>query len=247
MIMNHHLFNKDTLNIFTDGSIKKFFINRQEETIGCAGANIVMTDDSGIHSIEAATEIVRHTTNNDTEIRSILLGVQRALYYRELYPFRYINIIADSKICIYGLREWLFNWVNNTGPGETVMISSQGTPVANQEVILQIIYTILQNNLSINFYHQNGHKNCNSMKDMIEAKKTFIKSNYISCDVDMELIKNISIANDYVDRFTKQALESYIPMPNRVVTPNVFMHYVYKPFDVDRYNELIRGFKKDAK
>lgn len=242
MIMNYHLFNKDTLNIFTDGSIKKFYINGEEETIGCAGANIVITDESGIHSIEAATEITRNTTNNDTEIRSILLGVQRALYYRDNYPFRYINIIADSKICIYGLREWIFNWINNTDPNTKVMISSQGTPVANQQVILQIIYTILQNNLSINFYHQNGHKNCNNMKDMIKAKETFIKSNYISCDVDLELIKNISIANDYVDKFTKYELDNFVP--DRIIRPNEYMHYIYKPFDSDKYNELIRGYKK---
>ena len=241
MIMNHHLFNKDTLNIFTDGSIKKFYINCEEETIGCAGANIVVTDEIGIHSIEAATEITRNTTNNDTEIRSILLGVQRALYYRELYPFKYINIIADSKICIYGLREWIFSWINNTDPSGKIMISSQGTPVANQQVILQIIYTILQNNLNINFYHQNGHKNCNNMKDMKAAKEAFIKSNYISCDVDMELIKNISIANDYVDKFTKQELDRFIP--DRIIRPNIYMNYIYKPFDADRYNELIRGYK----
>lgn len=241
--MNHHLFNKDTLNIFTDGSIKKFYINGEEETIGCAGANVVITDESGINYVEAATEITRNTTNNDTEIRSILLGVQRALYYRELYPFKYINIIADSKICIYGLREWVFNWINNTDPNTKVMISSQGTPVANQQVILQIIYMILQNNLVVNFYHQNGHKNCNNMKDMLTAKDTFIRSNYIGCDVDMELIRNISRANDYVDRFTKQELEHFVP--DRIIRPNEYIHYVYRPFDYKKYNELIGGFNKN--
>ena len=45
MILPWMVFNDDTLNIFTDGSIRKIQINGyDEETIGCAGAYAVSSD-----------------------------------------------------------------------------------------------------------------------------------------------------------------------------------------------------------
>lgn len=231
MILNSHLFNKDTLNIFTDASIIKY---PDGETVGCAGAHIITGSDPVNNILEQPRTIIRNTTNNNSEIKAILLGIQRALVYRNRY--KTINLISDSKICIYGLREWVFNWVNDSVNSD-VLIGSQGDPVANQDVILQIIYTIINNGLVINLYHQKGHVR-DSEKSLTEAKNTFINSNHIQDDIDIELIKNISIANNIVDNFTRETLKSYPRIPQPVPINNL-VSFTYNGFDTNRYKELL--------
>lgn len=230
MILNNMLFNDDTLNIFTDASIIKY----PEETIGCAGAHIVTGNDAISKVLEQPRIIIRNTTNNNSEINAILLGVRSALKYKGI--FKTINIISDSKICIFGLREWIFNWIKDS-KNSNVLISSQGTEVANQSVILDIIYTILGNDIQINLYHQNGHVHLTSEKSMNEAKETFRNSNHIQHDVDMELIRNISIANDIVDKFTKVELQNFTR--TEIFPTSQLVSYFYEPFDVEKYKKLI--------
>ena len=231
IVPKHAMFNYDTVNIFTDASIIKY----PNETIGCAGAHIVTGYDATSEILEQPRIIIRNSTNNNSEINAILLGVRCALRYKN---FKQINLISDSKICIFGLREWIFNWIRDS-QGSDVLISSQGTEVANQQVILQIIYTILNNDLRINLFHQNGHVNINNQKQMENAKNTFINSNHIEDDIDMELIKEISIGNDIVDKFTRKELENFSP---ETPIPNTqeLVRFFYDPFDVDKYKHLLK-------
>ena len=229
MIKTEMMFNKDVLNIFTDASIDS------EKSIGCAGAHVVTGYTATDNILEQPRILIENTTNNNSEIRAILLGAQCALKYRKY--FKCINIISDSKICVYGLKQWIFNWVKNTNPGQP-LISSQGTEVANQDIIMQVIYTILNNNLCINLYHQSGHVNINNKKSLEEAKSIFISSNGLLHDVEFDLIKNISVANNIVDSFTRSHLSDY----NRNLNyPKDLLKFFYSPFDIERYSKLING------
>jgi ribonuclease HI len=233
MIKSEMMFNHNTLNIFTDASITK---TPEGETVGCAGCYVVSGDNAtSVNLIEIDTRIVRWSTSNNSEIHAVKLGVEKALQYGSNY--KVINLISDSKLCIYGLREWVFNWIRDS-KGLDYLVGSTNQEVANQEVILQIIYMILDNNLSINLYHQNGHVKVNDPRSLAEAKKTFIESNFLRHDVDMNLIRNISIANDAIDKFTRNTLGRTM-LPKVYPNANNIVKYIYMPFDAGRYAYLI--------
>ena len=227
IITNDLIFNDRTLNIFTDASIIKTDTN---ETIGCAGNNIIVNNTI----LEQPTQIIRNSTNNNSEITAIYMAVVNALKYRD--KFDIINIFSDSKICVFGLREWIYNWIK-ISPGD-VLISSQEKPVANQEIILRIIYFILNHNLRINLYHVKGHVNYNSPDQLFTAKEIFMSSNHIKHDIDIELIRNICIANDQVDNFTREQLNNCIF--DEVPVKRSFIGVKYTPFDSKRYANLLR-------
>ena len=74
---------------------------------------------------------------------------------------------------------------------------------------------------------------------MQNAKSTFINSNHIKDDIDMDLIKEISIGNDIVDKFTRKELENFAP---ETPIPNTqeLVRFFYDPFDVDKYKNLLK-------
>ena len=225
------IFNKETLNIFTDASIITLRDKSYIETIGCPGCYVI----GGDTELELNTQILRNSTNNNSEITAIFMGVLAAQKYRSY--FRYINLFSDSKISVLGLREWIFNWINSAKEG--VMYSSSGKPVANQDIFLQIVYFIINNNLPINLFHVNGHISPTNITQILEAKKTFITSNHINIDVDEELIASFAICNDVIDNATRQILYDNTFSP--IEKSNPFIKYFYHPFDKNKYNELIGG------
>lgn len=184
------LFEHNTVNIFCDASIYKTY----EETIGCPGSIVVIND----QIVDQSIEIYRFSTNNHSEINAILMAVTQALRY--VNGCNRINIFSDSKISVFGLKEWIFNWIN-TRDDTGIMYSSSGQPVANQNIFLNIIRKIVSNNLNFNLYHQKGHVGKN---DLVIAKKVFQTSNKI-CLNDDEVIY-ISKYNDYIDNATRNYL-----------------------------------------
>lgn len=188
--------NSNTLNIFTDASIKQV----GQETVGCAGAFCVAGKDRTI--INQTNRILRHATNNSSEITAVKLGIDLAIDYRN--DFDTINLFSDSKICIYGLREWIFNWIDNMSNG--VLYNSSNTEVANQEMFKKIINLITHYNLNIHLYHVKGHVNINSIKSVLNAIRVFNISNGIILPTQ-DMI-DISDMNNYVDIFTGELLES---------------------------------------
>ncbi len=236
MLMYDDIFNDDTLNIFTDASMSKC----QNETIGCYGINVATTN------IELAkilfptslyisyTDIARYSTNNDSELRGILKGVFFALEFRQY--FKTINLFSDSMISIKGLKDWINNWIRNSNNG--IMYSTSGE-VLNQELIKDIIFTILNNNLNINLFHQKGHV---TDKNLEYAKQTFIKTNSLNCDVETSLIQEISICNNTIDKDTRNDLEWY--MNNQYEYKEKLSRAIcfdIDQFDLKKYNKLIGG------
>ena len=177
ILKNDDVIGENILNIFTDASIEKF----NDSYIGSAGSIIVLNEEI----IDQDIQILYPATNNLSEIYSLKLGIIQALKYRNPNIKR-INIFSDSKISVFGLREWIFKWVCNNKNG--TLYSSSGTPVSNQTYFLEIINLIIMNQLYINIYHQRGHKNPNKYQDIVEFKKSFRDSNGI--DIQENLIYN---------------------------------------------------------
>ena len=229
IITEDMFFNDETVNIFTDASIIKTISG---ETIGCAGNNIII----GNTIMGQPRMIIRNSTNNNSEITAIYMAVINALMYKNIY--KCINIFSDSKICIFGLREWIYNWIKNSTP-DGILISSQGKPVANQDIILRIIYFIIDHDLHVNFYHINGHVNVNNPDQLLSARETFKTSNNIKHEVDLELIRKIEIANDAVDNFTRNQLNECVF--ENVEQQSTFINYSCTGIDIEKYSKLIGG------
>lgn len=185
----------DTLNIFCDASINKF----TTETLGCPGSIAVCNLQETI-IVDERIRLLRNSTNNNSEITAILMAVEQAIYLcSEDEDINIINIFSDSKISVYGLREWIFNWARNIKDG--LMYSSSGTPVSNQQIFVHIIDLIVSNNLNVNLYHQKGHVTSSNLD---VAKRVFLESNGIEL-TDWQA-RYISNYNDYIDKATKNRL-----------------------------------------
>ena len=236
MITRENFFNNYTLNIFSDASIlaPKEKVSGMR-TKGCAGAIAVVNDEAPPKSIiSSSTRLLSDTTNNEAEITAISLALDLAVQYKN--NFLNINIFSDSKISIFALREWIFNWVRRTPAGSPLMGVS-GDIVANQGKILACIYKILENNLSIRLYHQYGHVNTNLPHKLEEAKDSFIKVNNLMDDIDIDVIKSISEFNGYIDSYTRMLLNT-----SQQTASKDLISCIYKPFDIITYGRLIHVY-----
>lgn len=201
------LFREDTLNIFTDASVKS---KSNDEYISCPGAICVCTKEyteDNIGIFDYAYSVLDNATNNRGEIYAVYLGVLLALKYR--YRFKRINIISDSQFAIYGLTKWIYNWRYSINSKDQY-VSSSKKEVVNQDIFKMIIHTIISNNLKVNFYHQKGH----CVGNLRKARQVFHTSNgFILDDFELGLINKF---NDIVDVFTGEKLDepavSFRPM-----------------------------------
>ena len=229
-------FNQETLNIFTDASVKTL----QDGTVlSCPGSICVVTDDKGnTYRLEEDFDernVVIGSTNNDGEIRAILLGIYYAIKYKN--KFNYINLFSDSNTCIQGISDWIFKWINNMKKG--IMYNSSNKPVANQDNICSIINTIIENNININFYHQKGHvKNNDKGHDI--CFNDFLCTNGIEMSMEIDLIKCISFYNDYVDKQTKQTLNKFTNIYYNNESYKATFNFTLKKGEIDNYKELIK-------
>ena len=235
MVKKEDIFKETTLNIFTDASVRKYY---NDETVGCAGAIAVKGD----NIIDESYRTIRFSTNNNSEIDAIRLGVLLALKYRNK-NIKHINLFSDSKISIYGLKEWIFKWINNIN--NEIMYSSSKLPVKNQEIFLNIIHTIINNRLEINLFHQRGHININSQSDLTKAIIDFKKNNYYNPNIyfDIEFIRAISYYNNYVDNNTRNLLscsnpQDYNSMDTFYTRPILYSCY---GLDINLYKKLINA------
>ena len=101
----------NNLFIFTDASVTKYG-RHEEEYISCSGAVACVWTGNCYQIIDQSFVINRCSTNNNGEIKAIYYGLLLALKYKN--NFRTINLFSDSKISIYGLREWIEDWVQRS-------------------------------------------------------------------------------------------------------------------------------------
>lgn len=231
-MLEYEIFNKKTLNIFCDASkssIKDAFGGTI--AMGCPGAIAVITTPTGGYEIiDKSLSIEYCATNNNSEMKALLLGVKLAVKYKD--KFNFINIFSDSKISIFGLREWIFkNWTY----ADNTIYSSSGEPVKNQDIIFYIIETLLKNDLRVSFYYQKGH----AVGKGNLAKAKFCEGNFIKYAEDT-LIQTITHFNDVIDNLTRDYLKENLYNEklynfNFAIYPNVNVR------DLDRYKTLILG------
>lgn len=190
------------INIFCDASINTSL------RIACPGVVTTLRYEDGHSDIyEKETMIMKGATNNSAEIMAILMGVRSALRLSRIYPGTVIRLFSDSKISIFGLREWLPNWVQNMKG--TVLMSSTGQPVANQQTFIKIFNLIVRYDLKIEFYHQSGHVK-NTPEALKRASADFITSNKIIVNRLGTSIEEICYYNNFVDELTREVEKLYI-------------------------------------
>lgn len=222
---------KDTLYLFCDASILN--VQGTQDYIGCPGVIVAEHDNEGnLKPLYSKTKLLSYTTNNNSEITAILLGVYEALKNRNRHSK--IKLFSDSMICIFGLRLWILSWIENVNNG--ILYSSSGQPVANQDIIKHIIQLIAENDLKIELYHQKGHVT-STPRSLEQAKNVFYKSNGIS--LNDEEIKIISYYNDMIDKLTKNELAIHYSNPLlKVETFNPFV-YDIEDCNFEKYKKLI--------
>ena len=221
MIRYNSIFNNKTLNIFTDASVLKL----KGETIGSPGYVAVV----GENIISERSEILRCSTNNQSEIYAILMAIQLAFYNKD--KFEVINIFSDSQFAIYGLREWIFKWINNIYDDR--LHNYAGALVANQKIFMNIIYIILDNDLKINFYHNRGHFKNNQVNEFI---RLFTKHNFLNDYIDYQSAYKIMYYNDKVDNNTRSLLHSTNEFPPKL---EILDYLARSNLDMNRYKELL--------
>lgn len=231
------IINGYTLNIFTDASISKF--PGTDIVTGGAGARFYIGD----QFIGSDLKILFNTTNNQSELTAILLGIMGAVRLKNRVTK--INLFSDSRISILGLREWIFTWMNSIH-GQ-VMYSSSGNPVANQQIILAIIETIVRNDLQVNLFHLRGHMDSGKDKHTIQFKKSFLKENHLDpyTIIDDEVIQFLINGNSGIDHFTRDPLLNseymmqLVQQQNYIKPFNVNQSYYLYNIDIDKYKECI--------
>ena len=141
----------NTINIFTDASTTTY----NGETYVSAGAVAIIGENYN-NIIDQQVNVMKNT-NNYGELYAIYLAIMMALRLRCSFPGATINILSDSKISVYGLREWSFSWLKNQVKFNTYnFINSSGNNIANDNIffILFSKYLIFsKKNDNINVLH----------------------------------------------------------------------------------------------
>lgn len=190
------------INCFTDASITKDPANGKY--IASAGYCIVI---DGI-IIDHNNLILYDATNSYGELYAVLMGVRALNKYK--YERRQMNILSDSRISIMGLREWIFNWVNNfnNSSGSMGLISYSGSEISNQELYTAIVDEIINKQIPLGLYHILGHVNYRSKEKIHRARTYFNKINKESIGDD--IAKELCYYNNYVDMMTRDRLKDVV-------------------------------------
>lgn len=200
MITKDQICNQSTINIFTDASILQIKHGSHiDHYVGCPGIVVYRGD----RLVDAKYKILAKTTNNYCELYAILLAIQYARVHAFHKSNLKINIFSDSKISIFGLREWIFKWIANHHNG--VLYGSSG-PVSNQDLIIRIIWNILLDNIPVKLYHVRGHHDHDTFKEMISFRKSFRQENHIYDMVEDTLLQFLISGNSEVDNLTRSQL-----------------------------------------
>lgn len=221
------------VNLFCDASIDTNL------KIACGGCHIMIQNQGQITHSYDKLYIQHNATNNSAEILAIWAGVVEAIKIRDTNPNHQIvfRLFSDSKISLYGCRDWMKNWIRNSH-GEDELVSSSGTPVANQQTFIDIYNMIIAHQLKIEFYHQRGH--VGETVRIQDARVYFIKTNKVSPENLGLDIHIISECNTMIDNATRNAMREYIKNNNTSITYGAQV-YLPDPFiHVARYDELAR-------
>ena len=242
------------VNLFCDASID---INNK---IACGGCYVTLQELNrtstytnglsviGMYNLDEVNEycskmyIQHDATNNSAEILAIWSGITEILRIRNDYPYAVFRLFSDSKISLYGLRDWMKNWINRYDPNKGTLISTSGTEVANQQYFIDIYNMIIAFDIKVEFYHQRGHVGESGGVNEAASRAHFIRANKVPPEALGLSIKEINRCNHTIDNNTRSALRAYVS--NGTFLPNTelegvrpFTHYpIYDKLDTYIHN-----------
>lgn len=221
----------NAVNVYTDSSITQ---DIDGTFISCSGFVTVIDNEI----VDKGYKILYNSTNNHGELYAVYLGLQNLLKYR-CYPNIYLNLFSDSKISIFGLTHWIYNWVQNMN--SDLLLSSSGTPVKNQDLYANIIYYIVQNNTHLSMFHQLGHMNCKKIKDINLTIDKFRL--YNNENISEDIAREICYYNNYVDNTSREILLNTVKNEsfnkNNYTEPTCIAQHILNNNIINTYNELI--------
>ena len=239
------VYDEDTLNIFTDASMYNGTYNGY--TVGCAGVELA----TSILRTDIVTNLYPNgyipnyvvtldTTNNNSELIALRQGLLFAIANKD--RFKTINIFSDSLLSVNSLNDWVQSWFYKSLKNrDWIFRNSSGAPVANQDIIKNIMVLIYYNDLRINIYHMRGH--CSNNLELV--KRDFIKFNQLKDNMVSDLfIKQIADINDIVDKRSRDIMRNFIRtgyapyIINNTLIPGI--EYDVSGIYFKRYKELIR-------
>lgn len=231
------------INLFCDASIDN------SRKIACGGCHIFIQDNGQfIHSYDKMY-IQHDATNNSAEILAIWTGVNEAIKLRYERPDAIFRLFSDSKISLYGLRDWMKNWIQTSQQKHSdILISSSGTEVANQQRFIDIYNLIVETGLNIELYHQRGHVGESGKVDLGRARVQFIRANKVSPENLGLDIRILSECNSIIDHATRNAIREYITTGKNtkynasVIMPDPLYHYVM----ADKLPQYIQQINKTS-
>ena len=100
---------------------------------------------------------------------------------------------------------------------------------------MNIIETILYNNLEVRIYHNRGHfrKTPAKVKKFIES---FTRHNFLGDSIDEETACNIIYYNDMIDNYTRSMLQDPSTFPDKLNIPD---YLARNDLDLNHYKELL--------
>lgn len=202
MIQAEQIFNDNTVNIFTDASVK----NHGQTTETIAGMELYNRD----LNVERSryTRLIPSTVN-EGEIYAIYMAIMTCVEIKEKYPDENytFNIFSDSRISVLGLREWYSNWVDMTLKNDTEkLINSSKEFVMNQQLFINCFDYIIKSGIHINFYHIRGHMCTLNPRDIDKFTTSFKEINKLNDYPSRELVSRLILMNDLVDRKSRSYL-----------------------------------------
>lgn len=201
--------NESVLNLFTDASLK----SRGNETDICYGCVAVCCDTI----VDSDYRVNTSKTSNNGEAQGILLALQFAIKYKNIYPV--INIFSDSLITIANIRDRYMNWKYHK---DNYINKSTGI-VQNQSLFVHMMQLICDYDLSVNFFHQKGHVDQRKFDDIKHATNVFATSNRITSKIDYAFIRYISNYNNIVDITSRSILTRTDTISTKYETPFVYI------------------------
>ena len=115
-----------------------------------------------------------------------------------------INVFSDSEISVSGCTSWLNNWYKRGKNDKILMTGSGRKEVANMELFLGIIHTVISNNMDIHIYNILGHCRERNVQSMDEFRKYFIKANKMpNTDIPIYYLQEMCKFNNYVDEMSR--------------------------------------------
>ena len=230
--------NFKTYDIYTDASINT------DLKVSCSGSIVV---DRTMDKIVSENYLIKQqATNNMGEAIGIFMGVRDAigLLWTSPEPF-IVNIFSDSRISLFGAREWISSWImRQTEEGD--LIGSVGV-IANQEWFSSIYNDILSSGVKVKFFHQKGHVNTHFTRDVYKAEKLFKLSNGVSSNMAGTDQYTLARYNNMVDEHSRTNLNSYLSGGDLNMVPNTMMigeqavKFNCNPDLINKYKDQTKG------